>query len=70
MYKHDPQEDDPRLGRITRKAEVQVEKNLESYPKHFGFCHRHWEEKKRILKETYGISWKSPADMNPEICFD
>lgn len=35
-----------------------------------GYCHRYWGTKKKILKEKYGIEWKSPADMNPGIIFD
>ena len=27
-------------------------------------------EKKKILWEDYGIKWKSPVDLNPEIDFD
>ncbi len=26
--------------------------------------------KKRVLKRDYGINWKSPSDLNPEINFD
>lgn len=33
------------------------------------FCVSYWNTKKRILKDKFGIDWKSPADMNPEIRF-
>ncbi len=36
----------------------------------FGFCHGYWNCKKKILKDDYGIDWKTPDEMNPEICFD
>jgi len=29
-----------------------------------------WGEKKRILKEKYGINWKTPAELNPETMYD
>jgi len=29
-----------------------------------------WGLKKKILLEQYGISWKSPADMNPNTEYD
>lgn len=32
-----------------------------------GFCHIVWETKKRILKEKYGMEWKTPAEENPDI---
>ena len=35
-----------------------------------GFCHIVWETKKRILKEKYGMEWKTPAEENPDTCFD
>ncbi|MBQ4585894.1 MAG: hypothetical protein IJA82_06770 [Clostridia bacterium] len=35
-----------------------------------GYCHLYWATKKRILKEKYGIDWKSPAELNPGVLFD
>jgi hypothetical protein len=32
-----------------------------------GFCHILWAEMQGILLEEYGITWHSPADMNPDI---
>ena len=29
-----------------------------------------WEYKKKILKKKYGIKWKSPSDMNPDIIYE
>lgn len=37
---------------------------------YMGFCHEYWWTKKRILKERYGIEWKSPVDLNPMVNFD
>lgn len=37
---------------------------------YLGYCHVYWAVKKRILKEKYGIDWKSPAELNPHIRFD
>lgn len=33
------------------------------------FCIRYWDTKKRLLSERFGLEWKSPADMNPDIRF-
>jgi len=68
--RHDPQEDDPKLKKIFAETEAEVDRNLANHPKGLGFCHTRWAEMKRILKEKYGIDWKSPAEMNPGICFD
>ena len=35
-----------------------------------GYCDIYWAEKKRILKEKYGIEWKSISELNPYVCFD
>ncbi len=35
-----------------------------------GFCTLYWLTKKRILKERYGIDWKSPADIYKGVIFD
>ena len=32
--------------------------------------HLFWKCKKRILKEAYGIDWKSPADLNGRFRYD
>ena len=37
---------------------------------YMGFCHKYWWTKKNLLKEKYGIEWKSPVDMNPDVDFD
>ncbi len=37
---------------------------------YMGYCHLYWGAKKRILKEKYGIEWKSPAERNPHVCYD
>lgn len=34
-----------------------------------GICHRYWHRKKELLK-SYGIDWKSPSEMNPDVKFD
>jgi hypothetical protein len=35
-----------------------------------GSCHWIWVEKKRILKEKYGIIWYAPSEVNPDCIFD
>ena len=35
-----------------------------------GCCHRLWAIQKHILKEKYGITWYTPAELNPEIKYD
>lgn len=33
------------------------------------FCIRYWECKKSVLFEKFGISWRTPAECNPNVCF-
>lgn len=72
--KYDAIEDDPKYKEVINKAEEEAEKNISnlSWPKkgQMGYCHVFWREKKRILKEKYGIDWKSPVDLNPYVKFD
>ena len=37
---------------------------------YLGYCHMYWTTKKEILKDRYGIDWKSPAELNPHVMFD
>ena len=68
--KHDPKEDDPKLRKVIRKAEKEALLELCDVPRKLGFCHQLWAKKKEILQEKYGIDWKTPAEMNPMVCFD
>lgn len=68
--KRNPKEKDPKIREIIKKAEEEAEEILKDKPKIEGFCYMLWSEQKRILKEKYGIDWKSPDEMNPDIIFD
>ena len=35
-----------------------------------GSCHTLWALQKHILKEKYGITWYTPAELHPEIKYD
>jgi hypothetical protein len=68
---HGPIEDDPKLGPIVEKARREaLSEELANQPERLGFCHIVWATQKRILKDKYGIDWKTPAEMNPGILFD
>ncbi len=70
--RHDPIEDDPKVRAIIEQVDKEVEKLLEhDESAHvYGGCHLIWGFKKRILKERYGIEWRNPAEMNPDVFFD
>lgn len=68
--KHDPIEDTAVYQEVIKDVEKELDELLKDKPRSMGFCHIYWYEKKRILKEKYGIEWKSPALMNPHVRFD
>ncbi|NMC04755.1 MAG: hypothetical protein GYA24_06065 [Candidatus Lokiarchaeota archaeon] len=70
-YKRDKIETDPRYERIISEANQEAEKAVVIVKKgEMGYCHAFWAAKKRVLKEKYGIDWKSPAELNPHVMFD
>ena len=48
----------------------EAEDRLAAVPHRRGYCHRLWAETKRILREKYGLDWKTPSEMNPGVLFD
>ena len=68
--KTDPIESDPEFAAILAEAEAAAERELEAEPKGMGFCHTFWKTMKRILKEEFGVDWRTPAELNPHVRFD
>jgi hypothetical protein len=70
--KHDPQEDDPKLGPIIKQAREEARYELfgeRSHKIELGDFHAIWGRAKQILK-AQGIDWKTPAEMNPHTMYD
>ena len=65
MYDHDPIEDDPQYKEIFEKIYQEVREAVGNVPAIY-----FWRTKKQILKEEYGLGWKSPGEMNPTVEFD
>lgn len=75
MEKKDPIESTPQFKAIKRKIERDVKAAMEkdglpSKAAFMGWCYHYWGYKKEILKSKYGIEWKSPDEMNPNILYD
>ena len=70
LQNYDPQENDPEVNELIKKAGKEAKRNLIFKRKTLGYCHTFWNEQKRILKDRYGIDWKTPADRNPDIRYD
>ena len=67
---HDPVEDTEEYKRIAPTVEALIKEELGEQRRMLGYCHIYWAAKKRILKEKFGIDWKSPSELNPYIIFD
>lgn len=67
---HDPVEDDPAFSIAITEADREVARLLKDEPNRLGLCHLGWRHKKQILKERFGLTWYSPAEMNPGCVFD
>ena len=74
----DPFGDDPESMKISMSKKIEEAKRLlPSNPEQaaelfmqLGCCHTIWALQKRILKEKYGITWYTPAELNPDVKFD
>ena len=68
--KQDPVEWSSKYENIIDEANRKIYSLLEGHPRVMGFCFTYWHAKKQILREEYGIEWKSPEMMNPNVIFD
>ena len=68
--KTDPVEQTPEYLAIEEELEQEIRLQLQFVKRTRGYCYRYWEVKRKVLKKTYGIDWKSPKQLNPRIKFD
>ena len=70
--RRDPVEDDPRYQKVFAGIDAEVDALLADHPQRGaeGFCHVLWRAKKRLLAEKYGVVWRSPDELNPQVIFD
>ena len=81
--KHDPIEETAEykavVSSVDKEALAAVESGINRLIEEYGdeefirslpTSHRFTYEKKRILKERYGIEWKSAIELNPNVLFD
>ena len=70
--KSDPQERDPKMKSLLKATEAEARYSMEQDGtiKLDGACHILWGRQQKILKEKYGIKWRSPDEMNSDTMFD
>lgn len=68
--RHDPVEWTARYEEVVDEVDRLVDEALADMPRGMGFCHAVWHTRAEILRERFGIEWRSPAVMNPRVMFD
>ncbi|MBS0578516.1 MAG: hypothetical protein JSR36_04555 [Proteobacteria bacterium] len=66
----DPQESDPALRKKFALADRKAERVVGNVQRESNFILHFWDAKKRILRDQFGIQWKTPAELNPRIKYD
>lgn len=70
-FRVDPVEDNSEFASVLLRAQLEVDAELAGEDRlSMGFCHLFWRTKQRILREHYGLEWRTPAELNPEVLFD
>ena len=74
MIKFDLIEKDPKYRDIFKKIDKEVEESIKDSPiyktKPDGYALFFWNKKKALLRTKYGIDWKTPSELNPDVSFD
>ena len=67
--KTDPVESTEEYKKIEKELDEMIKAKIGERMR-LGYCYMYWETKKHILKEVFGINWKSPSELNPHVLFD
>lgn len=69
MLNYDPIEDTLEFQAIKNEVEKKIFAKI-GENSGMRYCYLYWETKRDILKKDYGIEWRSPAVLNPDVLFD
>ena len=69
FIKTDPIEWTVQWEEVIDDVEREIYEKIKNQSWGMGFCHSYWNVKSQVLCQ-YGISWQSPAVLNPNILFD
>jgi len=69
---HDIVEKTEKYRKIEDQVDKEAQKRIEDMglKDKMGSCYSFWDEKQKILKQKYGIKWRTPAELNPFNLFD
>lgn len=60
---------DQQIQKRQRELRANGLEHMESMARR-GVCHGIWHIMQRLLRERHGVEWRTPAQMNPGVCFD
>ena len=66
----DPLDGNTHFQPVMAMADELAETEIGDTASEMGGCHLVWAAKKRILKTQFGLDWQTPAELNPDVCFD
>lgn len=66
----DPVEYTPEYLAIRYELEEKIDDALEHQRGYYEYCKDYWMAKRLILRSEFGIHWKSPAALNPNMEFE
>ena len=69
-HAYDPLEDVPEFAEAFRTANAHAEVYVKRWEGQMGRVHMYWKKKKEVLRESFKIDWKSPAELNPLTSYD
>ncbi len=65
-HREDPAEADPTMATVLLRAALEAEREAgPNTPGSWGWCHVFWGLKQAILRDKYGVEWRTPVEMNP-----
>ena len=67
--KFDPQESDPKVRAAFAAADAAAERRVMNVRRDDKFIFHFWSAKKHILRQQFGIDWKTPAELNPQFIY-
>jgi hypothetical protein len=66
----DPKESEQKYEHIFTDVDLIAERKVGNVKRNKNFIIEFWQQKKKVLRSKYGIDWKSPSELNPEICYE
>lgn len=66
----DPKESEQKYEDIFTDVDLIAERKVGNVKRDKNFIIEFWRQKKKLLQNKYGIDWKSPSELNPEICYE